>query len=70
MFGENFGRAPCDWCPFPILSMRPNVPPEEYSISKYGGAGETKLMVKYSFSMNKYRRYKCIVERSPKFIGE
>ena len=29
MFGENFGRAPCDWCPFPILSIRPNVPPEE-----------------------------------------
>ena len=37
-------------------------------ILKYGGAGETKLMVKYSFSMNKYRRYKCIVKRSPKFI--
>ena len=31
MFGENFGRAPCDWCPFPILSIRPNVPLEEYS---------------------------------------
>ena len=31
MFGENFGRAPYDWCPFPILSIRPNVPPEEYS---------------------------------------
>ena len=31
LFVENFGRALCDWCPFSILSMRPNVPPEEYS---------------------------------------
>ena len=31
LFVENFGRALCDWCPFSILSMRPNIPPEEYS---------------------------------------
>ena len=58
MFGENFGRAPCDWCPFPILSIRPNVPPEE-SVShsrawrrgRRGGAAVVACATVFFFSL-------------------